>query len=206
MDSSVATVMCKKVFPENILGLCALSQPSPGYKDALLITKKAIPHKTIDLNSTYDIFLEVLLKNVSKSHFIAEANLKPRLRMIALYYYANLLNYMVVGTSNKSEIITGYITKYGDGGVDIEPLGGLLKSEVYEIAEILDIPDNIIKKKPSAGLWVGQTDQQEMGLSYEELDGFLRDGTGSKYVKTRAEELIGKSEHKRNNRQYQIFK
>ena len=101
---------------------------------------------------------------------MAYANLKPRLRMCALYYFAQKLNYLVAGTGNKSELVVGYFTKYGDGGVDILPLVGLLKTEVRQLAKELKIPREIIEKTPSAGLWHGQTDEGEMGITYEELD------------------------------------
>jgi len=90
--------------------------------------------------------------------------------MITLYYFANKLNYLVVGTGNKSELTMGYFTKYGDGGVDILPLGDLTKTEVYKLAKVLNIPQRIIKKPPSAGLWPGQTDEEEMGIKYKLLD------------------------------------
>lgn len=92
------------------------------------------------------------------------ANIKPRLRMLILYYFANKLNYLVVGTGNKSEIRIGYFTKYGDGAADILPLGDLLKNQVVDLAKELNIPEQIIKKTPSAGLWEGQTDEEELGM------------------------------------------
>jgi NAD+ synthase len=101
------------------------------------------------------------------------ANLKPRLRMLTLYYFANKLNYLVVGTGNKSELTMGYFTKYGDGGVDILPLGDLLKTEINKLAAELGVPREIIDKPPSAGLWAGQTDEGEMGITYAELDKIL---------------------------------
>jgi len=106
----------------------------------------------------------------SEGSDIAKANLKPRLRMTALYYFANTLDYLVAGTGNKSELCVGYFTKYGDGGVDILPLGGLLKTEVRKLAKDLEIPKEIIDRSPSAGLWHNQTDEADMGITYEELD------------------------------------
>jgi NAD+ synthase len=93
--------------------------------------------------------------------------------MATLYYFANKLSYMVVGTGNKTELMVGYFTKYGDGGVDILPLGHLYKRQVRALAAELGVPDPIITKPPSAGLWSGQTDEQEMGITYEELDATL---------------------------------
>lgn len=108
---------------------------------------------------------------------LTRGNTKARLRMTALYAVANEMNYLVVGTGNKSELKVGYFTKYGDGGVDMEPLGEYFKTEVYKIAEKAfgdAIPKNIMVKAPSADLWGGQTDEQELGMTYEKLDKILK--------------------------------
>lgn len=144
---------------------------------------------------------------------LASANLKPRLRMLTLYYYANNLNYLVAGTGNKSELMVGYFTKYGDGGVDILPIGGLVKAKVRELAGELGIPKEIIDKPPSAGLWDGQTDEEEIGITYEDLDkGILALESGSpgtgmtknqahmvidSHILSKVENLIKVSAHKR---------
>src|SRR5439155_9189018 len=104
------------------------------------------------------------------------ANMKPRLRMTTLYFIANTLNYLVAGTGNKSELSIGYFTKYGDGGVDILPLANLVKSEVRALARDLNVPQHIIDRTPTAGLWLGQTDESEMGFSYDELERYLKEG------------------------------
>ncbi|MFX1387440.1 MAG: NAD(+) synthase, partial [Promethearchaeota archaeon] len=97
--------------------------------------------------------------------------LKPRLRMMSIYFVGQSLGkFLVAGTSNRTEIAIGYFTKYGDSGVDFEPIGGLYKCEVREIAKILNVPLEIINKPPSAGLWEGQTDEDEIGITYKELD------------------------------------
>ncbi len=101
------------------------------------------------------------------------ANLAPRARMAVLYYYANSMNRLVAGTGNRSELLVGYFTKYGDGGVDILPIGGLYKHEVRELAKEMRLPERIITKPPSAGLWEGQTDEKELGITYDELDRIL---------------------------------
>ena len=117
--------------------------------------------------------------------------------MLTLYYIANQLSYMVAGAGNRSELSVGYFTKYGDGGVDILPLGNLVKEEVRELAGFLGVPQPIIDKPPSAGLWEGQTDEEELGLSYEELDRYLLTGEVSGEVKERIESMITASAHKR---------
>lgn len=100
-------------------------------------------------------------------------NLKARIRMIELYDLAAKYNGLVVGTSNKSEILIGYFTKFGDGGVDLEPIGDLFKTQVYQLARYLKIPESIIEKPPSANLWPGQTDEKEIGYPYKVLDRIL---------------------------------
>ena len=101
------------------------------------------------------------------------SNVKARIRMMILYAEANKSHSLVCGTSNKSELLVGYFTKYGDGGVDFHPLGDLYKTQVYQLANHLDIPQEIIKKPPTAGLWPGQTDEEELGVSYQILDQIL---------------------------------
>lgn len=174
VDSAVVGALCKKAFPDNTL---ALIMPCHSHAEdlehaKLVAGKFSIENKTIDLSSDFDL----LYKSYEGKDFIAGkrelsvANLKPRLRMLSLYYFANKLNYLVVGTGNKSELAMGYFTKYGDGGVDLLPLGGLLKFQVRELAKELGIPSEIIDKAPSAGLWEGQTDEGEMEMTYAELD------------------------------------
>jgi NAD+ synthase len=119
--------------------------------------------------------------------------------MASLYYIANAMNYLVAGTGNRSEIALGYYTKYGDGGVDLLPIGGLLKSEVYALARELGVPDPLIKKAPTAGLWVGQTDEAEMGFSYDTLEKYLTGGASAvpADVATRIARMQAASDHKR---------
>jgi NAD+ synthase len=122
---------------------------------------------TVDLGPTFDALLASLPREVAG---LAEANIKPRLRMTTLYALAQSRGYLVAGTGNRSELMVGYFTKYGDGGVDLEPLGNLYKWQVRELARALGVPQPVIERAPSAGLWAGQTDEEEMGISYEVLD------------------------------------
>lgn len=101
------------------------------------------------------------------------ANAKARFRMILLYAEARRSDALVLGTGNKSELLTGYFTKYGDGGVDVQPLGDLYKTQVFQIAEHLGLPERVRTKPPTAGLWPGQTDEDELGLTYAILDRIL---------------------------------
>lgn len=105
---------------------------------------------------------------------LAEMNTKARIRMALLYNYANTENALVLGTSNKTELLLGYTTKHGDCACDIEVIGDLLKTEVYQMAKFLELPEEIIKKPPTAELSKGQTDEQELGATYEDLDLVLR--------------------------------
>ena len=129
--------------------------------------------------------------------------MKPRLRMTTLYALANRYNGIVAGTGNKTELSVGYFTKYGDGGVDLLPIGDLSKGDVRALARELSVPRPIVERAPSAGLWEGQTDESEMGVTYPELDAALAailagDTSGvDRGVRQRAEALIAASEHKR---------
>ena len=114
--------------------------------------------------------------HTSPAEALALANVKPRLRMLALYYYANLLRYLVLGTGNRDEIAVGYFTKHGDGAADAFPLADLVKAEVRALARELGVPEAVIERPPSAGLWPGQTDEAELGFSYDQLDRYLLEG------------------------------
>ena len=210
LDSSVTAILCKKAFPDTTLGLilpCLSS--TEDVEHAKIVAKKfGIETKEIDISNIFKIFLKTLeegdyAEDAKSEMDIAVANLKPRIRMICLYYFANKLNYIVVGTGNKSELTIGYFTKYGDGAVDILPLGDLLKTEERKLAEEIAVPKEIIEKVPSAGLWAGQTDESEIGMSYEELDKIIL-ALESGDLSSCSQDLVGKvkkmneaSEHKR---------
>jgi len=205
VDSSVVSVLCKNVFPKEHLALilpCFSSKRD--LDDAELVVKKfSLNYKIINLEDIFLAFSKILGFNTQDKE-LAVANIKPRLRMITLYYFANKLNYLVVGTGNKSELTMGYFTKYGDGGVDILPLGDLTKTEVYKLAKVLNIPQRIIKKLPSAGLWSGQTDEEEMGIKYKLLDKIIdaiEDGVFKNFDKKIVEKVLKKKKqslHKLN--------
>jgi len=171
LDSALCAALCKEALGNKFLGLIMpCHSNSEDNADALTFAKKFnIQTKRVDLTKTYDL----LTRLYPAGGKTAMANIKPRLRMITLYYFANSLNYLVCGTGNRSELMTGYFTKYGDGGADILPLGALLKTEVRQIARNMNIPKKMIDKVPSAGLWKGQTDEGEMGITYDNLDAIL---------------------------------
>ena len=202
IDSAVASALCVKALGhKRVLGLfLPIESHAQDLRDGRAAAKKAgIKTRLIDLSGIYRE-VSLLLPAAGAS---ARANLKPRLRMLVLYYHANKLNYLVCGTGNKAEIMVGYFTKFGDGGCDILPLGGLLKRQVRQLARELGIPERIITKPPTAGLWPGQTDEGEMGVSYADLDDILdrrehkkRQAASPKTVR-RVLEMVKKSEHKR---------
>ncbi len=200
VDSSVLAVLCKRAFPINTIGLvmpCYSVDEDKEYAEEIA-RQFEVPTKTVVLNAAYDALLDVLpsFKGDPAVARVAQANIKARLRMVTLYYVANQMNYLVVGSGNRSEITIGYFTKHGDAGADILPLGNLVKKEVKELARYLGIPQAIIDKPPSAGLWSGQTDEGEMGFSYEALDRYILTGNAPDEVKSRIEFMKASCQHK----------
>ncbi len=171
LDSAVTSYLIKKAMGTNHLALIMPCENRQEDIDDAYLIASALNLKTQEVN--LNPIFETLKKQLPPGNQIAYANLKPRLRMTTLYFFANNLNYLVVGTGNKSELQVGYFTKYGDGGVDLLPLGNLYKTEVRSLAEYLGLPEKIIEKPPSAGLWEGQTDERELGITYAELDAVL---------------------------------
>ena len=201
IDSAVVAALAKRAFPHHTLGVImpCHSDPRDAEDGAVVAHHFDVPATTVDLAPVFDLLLETLAASSSDlpESRLATANLKPRLRMTTLYAFANQLNYRVLGTGNRSELAVGYFTKYGDGGADFLPLGELVKSEVRDLARHLGVPERVITKSPSAGLWADQTDETEMGLTYEELDAHLLTGAASPAVKARVDALHDASEHKR---------
>jgi len=174
LDSSLVASLCAEALgSKRVLGVC---MPEAGVTDPAdvadareVANRLGLDFRVVDITPA----LEGVRRNITGFRAdarIAVANIKPRARMTILYYYANLLDYLVVGTGNRSELRAGYFTKFGDGGVDLLPLGRLYKTQVRKLGERYDIPKHIFEKVPSAGLWRGQTDEGELGLPYEKLD------------------------------------
>jgi NAD+ synthase len=175
VDSATVAFLCADALgSDRVLALIMPEKgvtPEKDVEDAIEVCKiKGIDYKLIEINT----FLEPFFSILGDSESIAAANIKPRVRMILNYYHANKTNRLVAGTGNRSELMVGYFTKYGDGGVDFLPIGDLYKTEVLELARYLGVPEEIVTKKPSARLWTGQTDEDEMGISYSELDAVLK--------------------------------
>ena len=172
IDSSlVLKLAIMAIGKENVFALFLpeTSTPLHDFEHSRLMARMTgVGYTTIDISS-------IVHSIVGKDEIdkVTIGNIKARIRMIYLYKYANMLNALVCGTSNKTELMLGYFTKYGDGGADFMPIGDLYKTQVYMVARHLGIPEEILKKPPTAGLWKGQTDEQELGLPYEKIDKIL---------------------------------
>ncbi len=151
---------------------------NPIDEEHALLVADSLKLKTekVDLSNIYDSFIDAV--EIKNTNNLAKANIKPRLRMTTLYYYAGSYNYLVLGGSNKSEFTIGYFTKHGDSGADLLPIADFVKSDIRKIAKYLNIPSIVIEKPPTAGLWEGQTDEEEMGFNYDILDNYILNEKG----------------------------
>jgi NAD+ synthase len=174
IDSAVAAALCSRaVDPERVLGLVLPSEITPAteIEDAELLCRTfSIPCRVVSIAPMVDAFRTI--RDFEEDPLLL-GNIMARVRMTVLYYHANRMRRLVCGTSNRSEFMVGYSTKWGDAAADIQPLLHLYKTEVCELAEELGVPGEIRKKPPSAGLWPGQRDEAELGMNYEELDATL---------------------------------
>jgi NAD+ synthase len=173
-SAAVAALAVRAVGPERVLAalMPCHSQPEDATLGQLVADTFDIPTVTVDLSGAYDALVAQFPPDL-QSAGLAAANVKPRLRMITLYYLAQSRHYLVLGSGNRTELQVGYFTKWGDGGADLLPLGDLYKTQVWELARELGVPREVIERPPSAGLWPGQTDEGEMGITYRELDRVL---------------------------------
>lgn len=195
IDSALAAALCSKAIdPEKVNAVffyeseAGKFEDNTDFKDASEIVKKTgIVFTTIDITPIMNGLSSTLKtvwmsetkkseknQNIFEQSQISLGNIKARIRMAILYNIANQTGSLVCGTKNKSEYLTGYFTKYGDGAVDFEPIADLYKTEVWELSKHLEIPKNIINKKPTAGFSPGQTDEDDLGMSYEKLDTILK--------------------------------
>ncbi len=219
VDSAVVAGLSVQAFPGESLGLILpCDSVQQDMDDALAVAGAFdLPVKVVVLDATYRALLAAVGEpNAAEfagepvgerdgdpgaieamTRKLALANLKIRLRAVTWYYHANRLRRLVIGSGNRAELTVGYFTKFGDGAVDVLPLAGLVKAEVRALAEHLGVPRQVITKAPTAGLWPGQTDEGEMGLTYEVLDRFILGGDVTEGAANRIRRMIERSEHKR---------
>ena len=181
-DCALVGILCKAAC-DNTVGVlmpCASSQNyGQDTEDGLAVAAQfGIETRRVDLTETRSALLSALTEAVGMIPS-STANIAPRLRMTALYAIAGSENRLVAGTGNRSERYMGYFTKWGDGAFDFDPIADLTVTEVYEFLEYLNAPRSIIEKAPSAGLFEGQTDEKEMGVSYAAIDRYILSGTGT---------------------------
>ena len=210
IDSSLATFLAVKALGnQSVFGLLLPDSsvtPKSDTTDAIELAKSLkIKYKVIELNKIKEQLVNGLPKNK-----MARANLLVRLRMSLLYYYATTMNRLVLGTGDKSEMMLGYFTKYGDGGADLFPIADLYKTEVRSLAKYLSLPKKIINKKSSARLWKGQTAEGEIGMKYEEIDKILKHLENNSHLSSNSttklnnnnvskiKSMLEKNEHKQN--------
>ena len=209
IDSAVVAYLIKKAFPENSVGVIMSIKSNPkDREDALkVINGCGIKHLDLELSEPQNMILDMVTNEMKdkglfneESLRMSDANLRARKRMSTGYTVANNLGYLVVGTDNAAEVHTGYFTKYGDGGVDLVPLANLTKREVYEWAKVLGVHEDVINREPSGGLWEGQTDETEMGTTYDMIDAVIEGRLDE--VPEKDKKIIDRlhkiSEHKRN--------
>jgi len=190
IDSALAAYLAAEALgKDKVLGIHLPELNFTPAEDVLDATEVAhrlgIEFSAIGISDMLTAYLENIPEG-DKATTHAKGNLKARIRMSVLYYHANMLNRIVIGTGNKTELLLGYFTKYGDGGADMLPLGDLYKTDVWELAALMGVPESIINKAPSAGLWSGQTDEKELGITYKEVDRFLSlllEGTATEVVR-----------------------
>ncbi len=178
LDSSVTAALCAlSIGGKNVLGVCLPERETrneTNIRDAKIVAKKfGIKLRTIEISDLVAAASATLPDMPGNPTRISFGNVKARLRAAVLYYFANKKNGLVVGTSDKSEVMLGYFTKFGDGACDIEPIADLYKTTVKELAKYLRLPSSVYSKPPSPDLWPGQTAKNELGLEYEKLDTIL---------------------------------
>ncbi len=197
LDSAVsASLAARAIGSENVLALLMPCRSIPGDTDdgARIAAHLGIECREVDLSPVLQEFIDT--GGLEETSIINLANIKSRLRMVMLYAHSS--GRLVLGTSNYSEIIVGYWTKWGDGASDLLPISKLYKDEVRKLAAVLELPQWVIDRVPSAGLWPGQSDEEEMGVSYSEIKAYSQGEGVSAAAASRIENMIESTEHKRN--------
>ena len=198
IDSSVLAALGREALGhDGVLGVIipCHSNPDDESDARLLAGTLDVGFVRVDLSGTFDALCGELGGELSS---LVQSNMKARLRMVTLYALGQSRGLLVCGTSNRSEYETGYFTKYGDSGSDLMPLVSFLKRDIREMARLLGVPERIISKAPSAGLYAGQTDEGDMGFTYDVLDEYLATGKISDpSARERIDVMRRRSEHKR---------
>lgn len=211
LDSALVTMLCVRALgKERVLGVMMPEKGSSpqDLEHGLLVARRAgIEHMVVDITEPVKSFLDAMPKFADR---MSAANVKARCRMIVLYMISNSTRRLVMGCGNKTELMVGYFTKFGDGGADYMPVGDLYKTQVRELARRVGVDEKILQKAPSAGLWEGQTDEGEMGIAYDLLDQILcglesglaperiADEAGCELSKVKdVEDKVGATAHKR---------
>ena len=205
-DSALVGILCKKACA-NTIGIMMPCDSKRNYGEDIdhgdeLAEKFGIENRTVDVTPIKKAAVDEISK-VAELNEQALTNINPRLRMMTLYAVAAAENRLVAGTGNLAERYMGYFTKWGDGGCDFNPIADLTATEVFEFLEYLNAPRCIIDKAPSAGLFDGQTDEQEMGVTYKAIDDYILYGEVSEKDKAVIDRYHSRSEHKRNG--YEIY-
>ena len=198
-DSALVGILCKKAC-DNTVGIIMPCQSKVNFgqdmNDGNAVAEKfGIENRTIDLSELKALAVKILGEKMALND-AAITNIAPRLRMITLYAAAASENRLVAGTGNRSERYMGYFTKWGDGACDFNPIADLTVGEIYEFLSFLGAPESIIKKAPSAGLFEGQTDEKEMGVTYASIDKFLLTGEADEKDLEIINRYHSRSEHK----------
>lgn len=196
VDSALVGYLAKKAFPNNSIGILIPINKNRQFdlEHGLELVKKLnLDHKIIDLSNEY----ESMVNKMQIKSNLTKGNMQARLRMTTIYAYAQEKNYLVLGTDNKAEYELGYFTKWGDGGCDLLPIVNLYKSEVFEYAKKVGVPENIINKAPSAGLWDNQSDEKELGFTYEDYEKYDKNLLIDEQLIKKIKSQITKTNHKR---------
>lgn len=193
VDSVLVLELCVEALgAENVYGVLLPCGKQSDFDEAFMLVEKF----KIDNYRVLDI-LPIVYHFAPFKDDLSRGNVAARVRMTKLRQIANEIDGLVIGTTNRSEWWTGYFTKDGDGACDIEPIRGLYKTEVWQMSKLIGIPECIINKKPSANLWPGQTDEEEMDFLYSELDQYLQGDAVDPLVEEKIVKMIKGSEHKR---------
>lgn len=196
IDSALVAYLAKKAFPNDSIGILIPINKKRQFdlEDGLELVKKLdLDYKVIDLSHEYQSMIDKM--NVQLD--LTKGNMQARLRMTTIYAFAQERKYLVLGTDNKAEYDLGYFTKWGDGGCDLLPIVNLYKSEVFEYAKKVGIPINIINKTPSAGLWDDQSDEKELGFTYDDYEQYDKNLLTDQQLIEKIKLQISKTNHKR---------